>query len=217
MGDVLMERPGSTTYAVTFTRVMAALWTAVALLLLVEVLLAGRGRSAWIAGAVLVVSIAVVYLVWLRPRLVATERGLRVVNPVRETFVPWSAVVWVDVTDVLRVHTPDRIVRSWPLRETRRSRVRDNLRRTSGLVDPEAGAGDAPQRPMDRIAAELRGEAEHRKARPLSGPIRDVAEAGPAALGAGDRPQSMVPVEVFAVLAVTAAAIAGVLVFVPGG
>ncbi|MEV2274232.1 PH domain-containing protein [Nocardiopsis sp. NPDC049922] len=208
-----MDRPQSTTHASTSSRVMALVWVVIAVLLLVDVLLRGEGRSAWVASAVLVASVAGVYLVWLRPRVVSTERGLRMINPLRETFVPWSAVVWVDVTDVLRVHTPGGIVRSWPLRETKRARVRENLRRDSGLADAADDDSDpAGQRPVDVVARQLRRDAERYKARPLSGPIRDVGEAGPAALGAEDAPQTMVPVEVIVVLAVTAVFFVGALV-----
>lgn len=199
-----MDGPTPTTHYSTFTRVAAIVWIVIAVLLLLDVLWRGQGREAWIAGALLVVSISAAYLVWLRPRVVSTERGLRVINPLRETFVPWAAVLWVDVTDVLRVHTPGRIVRSWPLRETKRQKVRDNLRREGGYLDQEDGDEDpAGMRPVDLAALRLRRDAERHKARPLSGPVRDVDEAGPAALGAEDEPQTMVPVEVIVVVAAT--------------
>ncbi|GAA1437671.1 PH domain-containing protein [Nocardiopsis tropica] len=206
-----MDRPNPTSHYSTFSRAAAIVWIVIAVLLLLDVLWRGEGRSAWIAGALLVASIAAVHLVWLRPRVASTERGVRVVNPLRETFVPWSAVVWVDVTDVLRVHTPGRIVRSWPLRETKRQRVRDNMRRDAGFLDPGQDDEDpASMRPVDLAARQLRQDAERYKARPLSGPVRDVDEAGPAALGAGDEPQTMVPVEVIVVLVATAVLLAAV-------
>ncbi|OOC55477.1 MULTISPECIES: PH domain-containing protein [Nocardiopsis] len=205
MGDGLMEGPNPTTHYSTTTRVAAIVWIVIAVLLLLDVVLRGEGRQAWIAGALLATTVSATYLVWLRPRVVSTERGLRVVNPLRETFVPWAAVLWVDVTDVLRVHTPNRVVRSWPLRETKRQRVRDNMRRDSGYLDPDAGDEDpAGMRPVNLAARQLRQDAERYKTRPLSGPIRDVDEAGPAALGAEDEPQTMVPLEVIVVIAATA-------------
>ncbi|WP_160051638.1 PH domain-containing protein [Nocardiopsis sp. FR26] len=215
MGDRLMDRPRPTTHYSTFTRVAAIVWIVVAALLLLDVLWRGEGREAWIAAAVLVASVSVVHLAWLRPRVVSTERGLRMVNPLRETFVPWTAVVWVDVTDVLRVHTPGRIVRSWPLRETKRHRVRDNMRRDAGYADPgEDDDNPAATRPVDLVARQLRRDAERYKARPLSGPVRDADEAGPAALGAGDEPQTMVPLEVIVVLTATAVFVVAVLLLV---
>ncbi|GHC76977.1 hypothetical protein GCM10007079_13820 [Nocardiopsis terrae] len=204
MGDALMAGSGggSTTHYSTSSRVMAAVWVVIAVLLLLDLVLRGQDRLAWIAGAVLVMSIAVVYVAWLRPRVVSTERGIRMVNPLRETFVPWAAVRWVDVVDVLRVHTAERVYRSWPLRETKRARVRENMRRDSGYLDSDDDGDPARMRPVDLVARDLRRDAERYKTRPLSGPIKDVEEEGPAALGARDRPQTMVPVEVIVVLGV---------------
>lgn len=206
-----MDRPNPTTHYSTFTRVAAIGWIAIAVLLLLDVAWRGEGRSAWTAGALLVATAAVAYVVWLRPRVVSTERGLRVVNPLRETFVPWAAVLWVDVTDVLRVHTPGRIVRSWPLRETKRQRVRDNMRQDAGYFDPGDLDGESSSmRPVELAALRLRQDAERYKARPLSGPVRDLDEAGPAALGAQNEPQTMVSLEVIVVLGAVAALLVAV-------
>ncbi|MEU0488102.1 PH domain-containing protein [Nocardiopsis sp. NPDC006139] len=194
-----------------FSRVLAVVWIVVAVLLLADLFLRGRGPEIWLYGAVLVASVALVYLVWLRPRIVVTERGLRVINPLRETFVPWAAVRWVDVVDVLRVHTTDGVVRSWPLRETKRARVRDNLRREGGFMDGPDEEDPRGMRPMDRAALQLRQDAERHKARPLAGPIRDIDEAGPAALGAEDRPQTMVSVEVVVIAGAVAVLVAAAL------
>lgn len=191
---------GSTTHYSTSSRVMAIVWVVIAALLLLDLVLRGQDRMAWIAGAVLVLSVAAVYVVWLRPRVVSTERGIRMVNPLRETFVPWAAVQWVDVVDVLRVHTPERILRSWPLRETKRAKVRENMRRESGYLDSDDDKDPTVMRPVDLVARDLRRDAEKYKTRPLSGPIKEIDEEGPAALGAEERPQTMVPVEVIVVL-----------------
>ncbi|GAA1459041.1 PH domain-containing protein [Nocardiopsis exhalans] len=202
---------GPTTHYSTSSRVMAMGWVVIAVLLLVDVVLRGQDRMAWIAGAALVLSVAVVYVVWLRPRVVSTERGIRMVNPLRETFVPWAAVQWVDVVDVLRVHTPEQVLRSWPLRETKRAKVRENMRRESGYLDPDDDRDPTQMRPVDLAARDLRRDAERYKTRPLSGPIKEISEEGPAALGAEDRPQTMVPVEVIVVLAVPLLLLAAVL------
>lgn len=202
---------GVTTHYSTSSRVMAIVWVVVAVLLLLDLVVRGQDRAAWIAGAVLVLSVAIVYAAWLRPRVVSTERGIRMVNPLRETFVPWAAVVWVDVVDVLRVHTPERVYRSWPLRETKRAKVRENMRRESGYLDHDDDRDPTTMRPMDLVARELRRDAERHRARPLRGPIKEIDEAGPAALGAEDRPQTMVPVEVIVVLAVPLVLLAAVL------
>ncbi|GAA3760606.1 hypothetical protein HDA32_004860 [Spinactinospora alkalitolerans] len=160
-------------------RVLGWVWIAIAVLNLVDLALRGRSHAAVIAAAVLVLSIGAVYVLALRPRVVVTERGVRLVNPLREAFVPWSAFTWADVTDVLRVHAGDRVFRSWPLRETKRARVRDNLRRANGYADAPEEDDPRRMRPVDFKARQLRDEAEKRKARPVT------AGGGPAAADAG--------------------------------
>lgn len=192
-------RGATVTHASISSRVMAIVWIVIAALLLVDLVLRGSDRMAWIAGSVLLLTVACVYLAWLRPRVVSTPRGIRMVNPLREAFVPWASVVWVDVVDVLRVHTHEGEFRSWPLRETKRAKVRENLRRESGYLDSGEDEDPTKMRPVELIARELRQDAERYKARPLSGPIKVGAEEGPAALGAEDRPQTMVPLEVLVV------------------
>lgn len=205
-----MTTKESTTHYATSTRVMGVVWTVLALLLLIDVVLRGEGDMAWIAAAFLVASVAGVYIMWLRPRVVSTERGLRMINPLREVFVPWSAVEWIDVLDVLRVHTSSGVVRSWPLRESKRAKVRENMRKDSGHIDTDVDDDPKSARPVDLMARDLRRDAERYRARPLGGPIKDVDEAGPAAIGAEDRPQAMVPVEVIVVLSLTAAMLVAV-------
>lgn len=205
-----MTTKESTTHYATSTRVMGVVWTVLALLLLIDVVLRGEGDMAWIAAAFLVASVAGVYIMWLRPRVVSTERGLRMINPLREVFVPWSAVEWIDVLDVLRVHTSSGVVRSWPLRESKRAKVRENMRKDSGHIDTDVDDDPKSARPIDLMARDLRRDAERYRARPLGGPIKDVDEAGPAAIGAEDRPQAMVPVEVIVVLSLTAAMLVAV-------
>ncbi|PSK97020.1 PH (Pleckstrin Homology) domain-containing protein [Murinocardiopsis flavida] len=148
-----------------FSRVLGWVWVVVAALLLIDVLLNGRDHASVIAAAVLLVTLGGDYVLWLRPRVVPTEAGVRIINPMREAFVPWSAFTWADVTDVLRVHAGDQVFRSWPLRETKRAKVRENLRRADGPIDLGADTDVRDLRPVELAARQLREEAERRKAR----------------------------------------------------
>jgi hypothetical protein len=150
------------------SRVLAWVWIGAVVLLMGDLALRGSGASSLVAAAVLLVSVGGVYVLWLRPKVVPTERGLRLVNPLRDTFVPWSAFTWADVTDVLRVHAGDRVYRSWPLRETKRAKVRENLRREGDRFALDDGADPRDLRPVDLAARNLRAEAERRKARPAA-------------------------------------------------
>ncbi|MFW5420349.1 PH domain-containing protein [Nocardiopsis sp. CNT-189] len=176
-------------------RLLSWAWIVLAGLLLLDLAVRGRDSSSLIAAAVLLITVGGVYVLWLRPRVAPSEEGVRVVNPLRETFVPWSAFTWSDVTDVLRVHAGETVVRSWALRETRRAKVRENLRRAGGLADGDPiGDGDPrTMRPVELHALRLRELAERQKARPSAGageaPVGPVwspdavgALAGPVAL-----------------------------------
>nr|WP_046469781.1 PH domain-containing protein [Allosalinactinospora lopnorensis] len=150
-------------------RVLGWVWVGVAALLLVDLVVSEGDFNALIPGAVLLLTVGGTYVLWLRPCVVPTEHGVRLVNPLRETFVPWSAFTWADVTDVLRVHADGAVFRSWALRETKRRKVRDNLRRAGGYVDPGTEEDDPrTMRPVDFAAKRLRDEAEKRKARPMT-------------------------------------------------
>lgn len=162
------------------SRILGWVWVVAALLLLADVFINGRDHVSVIAAAVLLVSLGGDYVLWLRPRVVPTESGVRLINPMREAFIPWSAFTWADVTDVLRVHAGDQVFRSWPLRETRRAKVRENLRRAGGLVDATEEADARDLRPVELAARQLREEAERRKAQPAgpSGEGSVATEAG---------------------------------------
>ncbi|NYI97669.1 PH domain-containing protein [Streptomonospora nanhaiensis] len=170
-------------------RVLGWVWIGVVVLLMADLVLNGSGRSSLIAGAVLLVTAGGAYTLWLRPRVVPTDEGVRLVNPLRDTFVPWSAFTWADVTDVLRVHAGEAVFRSWPLRETRRSRVRENLLRARDggpVPDDDAGQDPRAMRPVDLAARRLRQEAERRKAAPAPASGGGSAEARPVTVWAPD-------------------------------
>lgn len=143
-------------------------WVVIVVVLIADLALRGSGASSLIAGSVLLITVGVAYVLWLRPRVVPTAEGVRLVNPLRDTFVPWSAFTWADVTDVLRIHAGEQVFRSWPLRETKRARVRENLRRAGDgpAYALDEDADPASMRPTDLAARELRAEAERRKAEP---------------------------------------------------
>nr|WP_221308273.1 PH domain-containing protein [Nocardiopsis mwathae] len=186
-------------------RVLGWVWIGVVVLLLIDLLVNGGDRAALIAAAVLLCTVGGTYVLWLRPRVVPQDDGVRVVNPMRETFVPWSAFTWADVTDVLRIHAGDRVVRSWPLREPKRAVVRDNMRRAGsdgGPILDEADADPRELRPVNLIARQLREEAQRRKAEQIPG--ADGPGEGAVGLSAVWSPDALVALGVPALLLVTA-------------
>lgn len=128
-------------------------WLVISALLLVDLVVRGKDFSAVVSGAVLLITVGVAYVVAIRPKVVATEDGVRLVNPLREVFVPWSAFTWADVSDVLRVHADDQVFRSWAVRgeQARRGagepaaaqRLRGGAGRPASDASRRAGGVDA--------------------------------------------------------------------------
>lgn len=161
-----------TTFRQPVSHVLGWAWVVLSVFLLVDLVVRGSDVRAVVSGAVLLVTVGAAYVLAVRPKVVTTEEGVRLVNPLREVFVPWSAFTWADVTDVLRVHAGDRVFRSWSMRESKRAEVRQNLRRLNGFGQER----DDPRqmRPAERVAWALRSEAERRRARSGSGDASSV-------------------------------------------
>jgi Bacterial PH domain len=79
-------------------------WLAFAVLNVVDLAIQGSGHFALVVTAILIAITGVVYACALRPRVVASDAGLMVKNPVRDHRIPWGAVEAVDVGDWVRVH-----------------------------------------------------------------------------------------------------------------
>jgi hypothetical protein len=120
-------------------------------------------RFTIVVTAILVTVTGLVYVLALRPKVIASERGITVVNPFRDHQIPWGTVQAVDTGDWVRVHCAPtggaqggkarssasaRTVYCWALyvsaRTKRRSgRVAPRPRR-AGLFRPPAGLGEEP-------------------------------------------------------------------------
>ena len=84
----------------------------------------GHLPSALIAGAVLGVITALVYVIGMRPAVVAEEGGVRVRNVLRDAYVPWKGVDDVSVTNAIVIESGDTTIRCWTPQATARERVR---------------------------------------------------------------------------------------------
>lgn len=110
-------------------------WLAFATANLVDVAVQGSARFAVIVGVVLVTVTGVIYACALRPRVVADDAGLKVLNPVRDYQVPWASVLTVDVGDWVRVHcapvpgsASGKTIDSWALFVPVRTRLKARRR-----------------------------------------------------------------------------------------
>ena len=80
------------------------IWLAFAAFNVVDLAIQGSGHFAVVVTAILVAVTGVAYACALRPRVIASDAGLAVKNPVRDHRIPWGAVETVDVGDWVRVH-----------------------------------------------------------------------------------------------------------------
>jgi len=145
-------------------------------------------RSWPASGVVALLSLGVlsvlVFVVSVRPAVIADADGVEVRNPLRAIHVPWNKVTDIDSTDALRVHTDSAVYRSWAV--SRGGAMSSVLR---GFGSKAAGGTGLPadelaelarRSPADYAAATLTPlwrEARKRS----SGPVR-VTWAWPEAL-----------------------------------
>jgi hypothetical protein len=132
-------------------------------------------RFTTVVTAFLVTVTGLVYVLALRPKVIASETGITVVNPFRDRQIPWGMVQTVDTGDWVRVHyapadgarggkarssASARTVYCWALyvsaRTKRRSgRVAPRPRR-AGLFRPPAGLVEEPGYGQPRLPEEAR-------------------------------------------------------------
>jgi Bacterial PH domain len=178
-------------------------WLAFAVVLLMVLAFGHRDHAALVTASVVVVITGIMYACALRPRIVADAAGVTVVNPLRVHEVPWPAVAQVDLVQNVRVHyrspgggTPgadtrdgsppgrEKIVHSWAVQSTGRSKTRSELRARRAArrgTAPEPGYARLP----DAAQAALAGSAAEFIARQLDerARVQNASAGGPASAG----------------------------------
>ncbi|MBP2704742.1 PH domain-containing protein [Microbispora sp. RL4-1S] len=117
----------------------------------------GTMPSALVAGAVLGVVTALVFLLAMRPAVVAGEEGILVRNPLRNTRIPWSAVDDVIVTSGIVIESGETAVRCWVPQASARERARATRRAARAIA---ATASDTMSK-TEKAAAEAIGARTH--------------------------------------------------------
>ena len=167
-------------------------WVAFAAVLLVVLALRHHDHTALVTALVVIAITGIMYGCALRPRIVAGAAGIAVVNPLRVHEVPWPAVTQVDLVHNVRVHyrvragaaepSGEKIVHSWAVQSTGRSRTRSELRARRAArrgMTPEPGYARLP----DEARAALAGSAAEFIARQLDDRARKLRSAAPATSG----------------------------------
>ncbi|HXA58073.1 MAG TPA: PH domain-containing protein [Streptosporangiaceae bacterium] len=140
---------------------------------LLDLALHGRDVASVVATAALLFGCGLAYVIGLRPRILGSDDGVLLVNPLRDVRLPWSSVEKIESTDALTVaytaaDGTRRTARSWVFQSSPRARARADLRAgSSSLARGRTPAGFA----AEQLTA----------ARPAS------ASAGTGASQAGDR------------------------------
>ncbi|WP_214408788.1 PH domain-containing protein [Sphaerisporangium fuscum] len=112
--------------------VLGWVWMVFAAFNAVDLVRRGTIPSALVAGAVLAVLTAAVFVGCLRPGILFQEHGLLVRNPLRNVFVPWKAVDGVHVSHAIVIESGDESVRCWTPQASARERARAVRRGAAG-------------------------------------------------------------------------------------
>jgi hypothetical protein len=98
-------------------------WLLFAAANLVDLAVQGRDHLSLVAAAILVLATGIAYVTAQRPRIIADSAGVTIVNPLRDHHVGWAGVTNVDLADLLRVHTQDKVIYSWAVHYSRRRKA----------------------------------------------------------------------------------------------
>ncbi|MFC4531417.1 PH domain-containing protein [Sphaerisporangium dianthi] len=124
--------------------VLGWVWIVFAALNTADLVAHGTIPTALVAGAVLAVLTAAVFVGCLRPAILAREDGILVRNPLRNHFVPWKAVDGIHVSHAIIIESGDDSVRCWTPQASARERAKA-VRRGSAGVPAKAGRYPATQ------------------------------------------------------------------------
>jgi len=135
-------------------------WLVFAGLNMIDLAVRGHDHTSAVVAASLVLITGVVFVVALRPRIIADDDGVTVRNPMRDIRVPWGAVTSIDLHEMVRLHylamaaepvagrePRQRVLRSWALQSSRRSRMKARMRvsaRTAEVIRGSPGFARAP-------------------------------------------------------------------------
>jgi hypothetical protein len=123
--------------------VLGWVWMVFAAFNAVDLIANGRIPSALVAGAVLAVLTATVFVGCLRPGILPQENGILVRNPLRNVFVPWKAVDGIHVSHAIIIESGDDSVRCWSPQSSARERAKA-VRRGAASVPTGSGRGRYP-------------------------------------------------------------------------
>jgi hypothetical protein len=123
------------------------LWVAFAVANWADLAVQGRDRFSLLVALGLLLITGVVYTVALRPRVIAGDEGLTIVNPLRDHQIGWAAVSAIEATELVRVRCEwpagKRVIYAWAVHSSRRSEAATRMRaaRRASSYRPAGGPG----------------------------------------------------------------------------
>ena len=138
----ILARQAETDGRQVFRSPIAALvwwiWVLFAVGNLIDLAVQGRDHLSAVAACTLVVITGIMYATAQRPRVIADDDGLTIVNPLRVHQVGWPAVVGFDSTELLRVRclwtardgtqSNTRAFYAWAAHSSRRRKLAEEMR-----------------------------------------------------------------------------------------
>jgi hypothetical protein len=137
--------PGREVFRLATPVVLWWVWVVFAMANVVDLAVQGSAvRSALRIDAILLVVTGVAYVLAFRPRVMADQAGLTIVNPFRDHHVPWAVIQGVDTGDWVRVHhapdgnpdVPGQAIECWALYVSARAK-----RKGRGAPPPRVPGG----------------------------------------------------------------------------
>jgi hypothetical protein len=130
------------------------IWVLFAVANLIDLAVQGHDHISLVAALTLVLVTGVLYVGAWRPRIVADDSGLTVVNPLRDHQIGWAGVAAVESTEMLRVRCEwpggKKSLYAWAINSSRRrqvnAQVRAQRRARPRRGVPNGGLGAGPAR-----------------------------------------------------------------------
>jgi Bacterial PH domain len=111
-------------------------WVLFAVGNLIDLAIQGRDHTSAVAAVILLFVTGVVYVTAQRPKVIATDEGVTLRNPLRDHQIGWGSIVKFDTVDLLRVHSewpghdgPGRkVFHAWAVQHSRRREMTHKAR-----------------------------------------------------------------------------------------
>jgi hypothetical protein len=108
------------------------IWVLFAVANLIDLAVQGHDHISLVAAVILILITGVMYAAVLRPRVIAEDEALTIVNPLRDHRIGWSTVAGADPTDLVRVRCEwpagRKAIYAWAIYSSRRRQFAAEMR-----------------------------------------------------------------------------------------